>query len=313
MTKPFHSRRRAALGVLVMLLTVTRTQAGMQETLDAIRSSEFRFTRSESEVPFLPLGWAQDRYYPNTSFEPVEGNPAAATVAEHTISLGGVLPAYVAERDMLLLGGDLLWDHIAVKSGPYSDQGVVVLTPVAAWLHQFGSDDLAGAFVAPMFSYETQAAEDWGVSGYAGLVGLHYFRDELQLLYGGVYQNSFGTSYGYPYLGLNWLPTPRLSVALVFPWPTVTYAISDRWLAQMGVAPGGSRWVQRDSHFESTQSLSSWNLTVGAGYRFYEKFWLSADVGVAGLRGFTSGSGANRERLEANPGLIFSLAIQFRP
>lgn len=309
-----YVRHRGALAVfLVLLLTTLTTSAGMQETLEAIQASQFRFARTTSEVPFMPLGWLQDRYYPNSTFRPEEGNLAEVDVAENTFGLGAVLPAYVAERDMLMLGGDFSLDHIAVKSGPYADQHVLTVTPVAAWLHQVGADDLVGAFVAPMFSYELRAANDWGFSGYGGVVGMHYFSDQLQLLYGGVYQNSFGDSMGYPYLGVNWLPSPRWSIALVVPWPTITYAVSDRWLVQLAVAPGGSSWVQHDGHFESTQSLSSWNLTLGASYRFYEKLWLSGGVGVAGLRNVTITQGDSEDRLESEPGLVLSLAIQFRP
>ena len=261
----------------------------------------------------MPLGWLQSRYYPNSTFQAEEGNLAEADAAETTLGLGAVLPAYVAQRDMLMLGGDLSLDRIAVKSGPYADQSVMTLTPVAAWLHQFGENDLAGAFIAPVMSYEMRAANDWGFSGYGGVVGMHYFNDQFQLLYGGVYQNSFGDSMGYPYLGLNWLPTPRWSIALVIPWPTISYAISDRWLVQLAVAPGGSSWVKRDDHFESTQSLSSWNMTVGAGYRCYEKLWLFTGIGVAGFRGVVIEGDGIEQRLQSKPGMVFTLALQFRP
>ena len=304
---------RGTVVVILLLLNALPAPAGMQETLEAIRASEFRFARAQSEVPFIPLGWAQNRSYPNSTFKAEEGNLATAVAAENTFGLGAVLPAYVASRDMLMLGGDLTWDYIAVKSGPYSDQSVVTVTPVAAWLHQLGEDDLVGAFVAPMFSYEFHAADDWGFSGYGGVVGMHYFSDHFQLLYGGVYQNSFGESMGYPYLGVNWLPTPRWSVALVIPWPTISYAVSDRWLLQLMVAPGGSSWVQRNGNYESTQSLSSWNMTVGAGYRIYEKLWLYTGVGVAGFRGVTIEGESGENRLESKPSMVFSVALQFRP
>jgi hypothetical protein len=308
----FTCRCRGAAFLLLLLATMP-ARAGMQDTLDAIRASKFRSARAESEMPFIPLAWLQNRYYPNSTFESDEGNLAEARVAEYTFGLGTVLPAYVAERDMLLLGGDLSLDYVAVKSGPYADQCVLTLTPVMGWLHQFGEDDLVGAFIAPMFSYEMRSARDWGFSGYCGVVGAHYFSDTFQLLYGGVYQNSFGDSMGYPYLGVNWLPTPRWSIALVFPWPTISYAASDCWLVQLGVRPGGASWTLRDGQYESTQSLSSWDLTLGANYRFYEKLWLSAGIGVAGFRGVTIESEGTEDRLESKPGMVISLAIQFRP
>ena len=91
-----------------------------------------------------------------------------------------------------------------------------------------------------MFSQELRGNGSWGYSGYGGVIAMHTFSDEFQLLYGGVYENSFGQHSGYPYLGLQWLPTPRCALALVFPWPTFTYVPGDRWLLQLMVGPGCS-------------------------------------------------------------------------
>ena len=304
--------RQVALCACLCLVASTVT-AGIRETLDAIEASEFRFARAHSEVPFMPLGWAQTVYYPNSRFEDEQGILPGATVAEYTLNLGGAMPAYVASRDMLLVGGDCSWDQFTVKSGPYRDQSVLRLTPVTGWLHQFGRKDMAGAFVAPIFSQELRNNGSWGVSGYTGVVGIHWFNDDLQLLYGGIYQNSFGTHAGYPYLGLQWAPTPKTSLALVFPWPTFTYAPTDRWIVSVGIGPGGSSWVSRGNGEEATESLGSWNLTAGAGYRFYEKLWLFAGVGVAGLRGVDIESSDSRTRYESKPGAVFTIAVQFRP
>ena len=79
------------------------------------------------------------------------------------------------------------------------------------------------------------------------------------------------------------------------------------------MGPGGSSWVKRNGQFETTQSLSSWNVTAGAGYRLHEKLWLVTEVGMAGFRGATIESNGNEERLESSPSLLLSVAIQFRP
>ena len=306
-------RRRVALGLLWLAGAAQPASAGMQEILNAIQQSEFTFARTASEVPFMPLGWIQERYYSNSRFEAERDGLPSVTVAQNTLGLGAVLPPYVATHDMLLLGGDLSWNYIAVKSGPFQDQSVLRLTPVAGWLHQFANQELLGAFVAPILSKELRGDGPWGYSGYGGVVGMHWFSDEFQLLYGGVYEYSFGRHAGYPYLGLQWLPTPRCSLSLVYPWPTVTYAPADRWILQLGVGPGGTSWVQRGDGYETTESLASWNLTAGVGYRFYEKLWLFAGGGVAGLRGFEIESDDHQTRFESRPGPSFTVAIQFRP
>jgi opacity protein-like surface antigen len=287
--------------------------AGMQEILEAVKSSEFKFARSVSEVPFMPMGWMQDRFYPNSRFEDDNGVLPAADVVENTFSLGTVVPVYVANRDMLLCGGDLGWDRVDVKSGPYRDQSILRLTPVTGWLHQFGDADLVGIFAAPIFSKELLNGGDWGVNGYGGVVAMHWFSDEFQLLYGGVYEYSYGKSAAYPYLGLLYSITPRCTLGLVFPWPNLTYAASDRWLLQLGISPGGSSWVKRGADYEATESLSSWNFIAGASYRFQKNLWLYAGAGVAGFRGLEIESGDNRSRLDSKPSPVFTLAIQFRP
>jgi len=309
---PVGMRRRLVLGA-VLLLVAHSAFAGMQDILEAIQSSEFRFARATSEVPFPPLGWMQNRFYPNARFDEESGVLPQAEVVENTINLGGILPGYVANRDMLVVGGDLAWDHIAVRSGPYPDQSVLRLTPAACWLHQFGETDMAGAFAAPVLSKELLGDGPWNCNGYGGVVGMHWLSDQLQLLYGGVYQHSFGQNFGYPYFGVLWNPTPRCSLNLVFPWPTFSYVPADRWLLQLGVSPGGSSWAKNGASYEVTESLTSWNLTAGAAYRFHGKLWLLGGAGVAGLRGFQTESQGDTTRFEARPGPVFTLAVQFRP
>jgi len=284
----------------------------MEDIIEAIRQSEFRFARQTAEVPFIPMGWMQMRSYPRSEFED-EGNVLpSADVAERSFSMGAVLPVHVAKRDMFLLGADVARDDINVRAGPYRDQRVLRVTPVAAWMHQSGEETI-GVFAAPIFSKEQIGDQPWAVNGFAGVIGIHWYSDALQLFYGGVYEHSFGDDIVYPYFGLQWLPTPNLSVALIFPWPTLTYVPTDRWLLQLGVSPGGSSWVSRGDGFESAQSLSSWNLTAGAGYRLTGRYWLFTGAGITGLRGFTSERGGEETRLEAQPSPVYTIAIQYRP
>ncbi len=309
------ARHRSRAIVLALGLTLGPRMgfAGMNETLMAFQQSEFSFARSVSEVPFYPVGWAQDAFYPRAQFKDESGGLPAGTVVENTASLGLILPAYVARRDMLLLGADLAWDNLEVRFGPYQDQSILRVTPVAAWLHQFGEQDTLGIFAAPIFSQELHNDQPLGTSGYGGVVVMHQFNSEWQLLYGGVYEDSFGQQSGLPYLGVLWAPNPQCSLALVFPWPTFTYVPHERWLLQIGLAPGGSSWVRRGSDFETTQTYGSWNLNAGTGYRLHGKFWLFAGVGLAGLRGLKIEGGDDQAHLESQPGPVFTLALQFRP
>ena len=164
-----------------------------------------------------------------------------------------------------------------------------------------------------MFSKEVRIGGDWATSAYAGVIALHWRSDTLQWVYGGVYENSFGRDTFYPYLGLQWNPHSRLSVSLVFPWPTITYSPKEDWIIQVGVSPGGSSWVDRSDRYEVTESLGSWNLTLGIGRRVYKSLWLTGSAGLAGLRAWQLGEDDSGIRYEAEPSAVFSIALQLRP
>jgi len=301
-----------SLAVGSFLFPTLCAHAGIDDLFNAVQQSEFRFFRMQSEVPFIPLGWVQEKHYLETEYTPTSGNLPSATASESTFNEGLALPAFIAKRDMLVLGEDILWDRIDVKSGPYSDKDVLMLTPLVAWLHQFNSNNLAAAFGAPILSTTLNQSSPWGAECYAGIIGLHWQSDKVQWLYGGVYEYSYGRNFGYPYLGLMWLPTPKVSISLTYPWPTISYSPQDRLLFQILVAPGGSSWVVQQNDVRTSQSFDVWTLTGGAGYRFYEKLWLVASAGVAGLRGVKIGD-PESQQLDGKPGAVFSLAVQFRP
>jgi opacity protein-like surface antigen len=224
-----------------------------------------------------------------------------------------VLPVYVAQRDMFLLGGDVARDTIKVRSGPYRDQRITRVTPVAAWLHQFGKDDMVGAFIAPIYSQETLNDQPWSISGFAGVIGMHWQSDTLQWFYGGIYEQSFGEEAAYPYFGLQWAPTPQWVLALLFPWPTISYTPANHWLLQVGIAPGGSSWISRGDGFESTQTFGSWNLNAGVAYQLEGPWWLYAGAGLTGLRGLTHTVSGDETWFEAQSSPVYTVAIQFRP
>jgi hypothetical protein len=309
---PAKDRAWLAFAVIVLVVTAGSARAGIDDLFEAVKDSEFRFFRTQSEVPFIPLGWVQDKYYLSTEYHATSGNLPSAEANENTFSEGLAVPAFIAKRDMLLVGEDITWDRINVQSGPYPDKDVLMVTPLVAWLHQFNSNNLAGAFGAPILSTTLNAGGSWGTECYAGIIGLHWSSDKWQWLYGGVYEYSFSRNYGYPYLGVMWLPTPKVSVSLTYPWPTILYVPQNRVLFQIAVAPGGSSWVAEQNEVRTTQSFNVWTLTAGVGYRFYQKLWLVGGAGVAGLRGVQIGN-PDEAQLQGNPGAVFTLAIQFRP
>lgn len=68
-----HEWQRIIFAAMALVLALTGASpvafAGMDETLKAIQQSEFTFARTTSEVPFFPVGWVQDRFYPRAVFQ----------------------------------------------------------------------------------------------------------------------------------------------------------------------------------------------------------------------------------------------------
>jgi len=303
--------RRAALALL-LAAGAGPAAAGVDDLIDAIQSSEFRFGRAKSEVPFPPLGWVQYRAYDAAQFSDTQGLRPPAEADEQAFSVGGLVPVYVATRDMIVVGGDLSVTSIRVRAGPYRDQRVEQATLVAAWLRQLGSETLA-VFAAPIFSRDDRSDRPSHVNGFGGVIGMHWHSDTLQWLYGAVFEYNFGARTLYPYFGVLWLPTPRWSVALAVPWPTVAYSLNDRWLLEAGVSPGSTSWVTEGSEVQSTQSLGAWNFSVGAAYRLHGRFWLYAGAGRTFGRDLISGGTEGETRFDAESRPVYTLALQFRP
>jgi len=116
-----RSRLRVACGLIALGFTLLpqAALAGVNDILKAIQASEFRFARSESQVPFYPVGWVQNNFYPRARFQDERGVLPDGEVVENTLNLGLLMPAYVAKRDMLMLGADFAWDHLHAHPNPH--------------------------------------------------------------------------------------------------------------------------------------------------------------------------------------------------
>jgi hypothetical protein len=304
---------RLALLLGAILSPVPRAGAALAEVLAAIQESEFRFARTKSNVPFPPLAWVQTRHSSPTDFASTAGGTAPGSFIGKEFSQGLLAPIKWGKQDLVFLGENILVDQLDVESGPYTDQSIVTLTPMAAWLHQANADNMVGSFVAPLFSRDIGHNNVWGTQVWAGVVAMHWRNDRLQWLYGGVYEYSFGQNHIYPYLGLLWAPNPQWALALVFPWPTLSYVPRDRWMLSLAVSPGGSSWVAGTNEPEAVYSVGSWNLMANIGWRMHGKFWLQAGAGMAGLRSLKINVGGEDKAIEAHSTPAYTIAVQFRP
>ena len=305
-------RLRLAFLFALLLPGAARTLGSVDSLIEAVQNSEFRFARTQSDVPFPPAGWMEVRYTPRTDFKSSSGGIAPGSFVETAFSQGLLGPVYISQRDMVLLGENVFLEKADVQSGPYSDQRVLSVVPMAAWLRQIDRNNLGAAFIAPQFSRELGHDDAWGAQAYAGVIVIHWKSDTLQWVYGGVYEYSFGRNYIYPYLGALWMPNRKVSLSLTFPWPTLSYVPRDPFMLSIGLTPGGASWVSERGGAKAVYSLNSWNLTANFAWRFYRKLWLQAGVGLTGLRSVKIATGSGDTVIETDSNTVYKLSVQFR-
>jgi Domain of unknown function (DUF6268) len=299
---------------LAIVGTAAEVDASIDDLVQAFAASEIKLSRVENDVPMPPLGWMQQRFYSSAEFSSYSGANPPGSFRQHETGVGLFLPAYIGRRDLVLAGLDASRDVFDFKSGSARDIEVLTLTPATGWLHQLNPDSQIGAFLAPMFSSAHSGSGRWGAQAFAGVLATHQARDSMTLIYGAVYEYSFGSHRGYPYLGLNWLPDRHWAVALIVPWPAISYAPTDRFFLQLGAQPGGTAWRLRADGEEAAANFGSWNLSASFGWRLANRLWLSGSAGFAGLRSFeVSDRQGTRLEAEINGCPVFNLALQFRP
>ena len=303
------SRAHNILVVVALSLSPT-ARAGIDDLVQAIAHSDIRFTLADSYVPFIPIAWANYRHYTETEFV---NNVGLGKFREDQANLGAIVPAYVGQRDMVLVGFDAAFSQFDFDTPAVRDANVVTLTPVAGWLRQLDDDSQIGAFVAPLFSSALDDSSEWGAEAFAGVIGSYRANDRLMWIYGGVYEYSFGDHYFYPYVGLRWTPDEHWAVSLVAPWPTIAYAPNENFFINVGVTPGGASWRVNDAGDEAVASFGSWNLSTGAAYRLSGHFWLHAEAGFAGLRSLEINQGDTQLDADLQRQPLFFLALEFRP
>ena len=302
-----------ASSVLAVALGAPFARAGVAELVQAVADSDIRFLRVQSDVPFMPIGWAKYSYYRKADLVSVEGaDPGPFSQAEWNVGL--VAPVRAGQRDMLLLGMDVGYNTFRFERTPAADASVLAITPVAGWLRQLDETRQVVAFIAPGLTSALGDTSHWSLDSYAGVLGTKRAGDRLMWVYGGVYEFGGGAQFLYPYLGLQWIPGRHWSVALVVPWPTVTYAPNPGLFFNVGVVPGGASWRLDNSGDRLSATFGSWNLMAGVGKRLAGKVWLHGQVGYPGLRGLqidARGKATLEARATSQP--VINLNLEFRP
>jgi hypothetical protein len=313
--KPYsRSSLLRCLGILVGLSAMLSNSHAdtMQDWIRSFAESDIVFQRSGSNVPFLPLAFAQASIYDDTEVKRPGTTPL--NFRQTSISQGAGVPLLLTSRDILILGEYVAWTGFDSKNNEFESFDVLTVGLPVAWLRQVNSDWQAAAFVMPLghkASFDN-AAWHWEVMG--GAFGRYVQNDNLWWALGFFADVGIGEDLYLPYAGASWELSDELTISAVMPWPAILYAPSKDLVFRFGASPSGTSWSISPAEGQVSFELGNWDLGVAAERRLDGNLWLNLEAGIGGLRSFrvTDGHWQGPDfDLDASPYL--SVGINFRP
>ena len=306
-------RRVAALCLL--LVAGNSGAAGLQDWIQSFAQSDFRFNRSNSNAPFPALAWATVAGYGSTAFS-VPGGSSAAPVSytQHTLSQGAVVPFLATRRDALVAGEWLSVSHFNTDSAAIGDFDAYSLSVPLGWMRQQTDSWQLAAFAAPMGHESSGSNSPWLWEYMGGAFGRYARSDTLSWIFGFYADLASGQNLYIPYIGANWIISPKWTLNAIMPWPGILYAPTQDMFFRLGVSPSGASWALRPNTRELTLNLDAWNFGLSVEHRIRGRLWARGEAGISGLRGF-SYSGSQWNDMNSNLGTTpyVSIGISFRP
>ena len=316
--RAFPFPRCAAAGLVFVSLVLSGGSPamadGVQDIARAFAESDWRFQRAVSNAPFVPVGWLAVTDYGDTKFTGRGGGVLPESFSERTVTQSALLPKLLGHRDALIVGEWMSWTKIDLKGPGTEDFDVFSLALPVGWGRQVNDDWQLAAFVAPLGHLRTGRGGEWSWEYMGGVFGRYLQDAHRAWIFGFFADVTPGDDLYVPYVGLLWTLDERWTISAIMPWPAVIYAPSSNFFVRLGAAPSGASWARQSNGREVLSDLDAWNLGLGAEWRVHGNFWLRAEAGVSGLRGFSVRSGdwqAPDTELGSSPYL--SLAISFRP
>ncbi|MDD4735178.1 MAG: hypothetical protein PHP44_03625 [Kiritimatiellae bacterium] len=308
------------LTFVFFLLTVgVRAQESdgwMDSTLLKLKNTEFEFSRSESDVPFLPVLSLRHTEYGKNTFTRTRGDQEDIEFRSRNTAAYAMVPIYVGKKSIALAVPYVSYTHFAFTEGPLKDRDVTGLNLVLGGAVQTSPGQQWGGFIMPSaYSPLTDNAE-WAGSGWACVAGRSLQGERTVWYYGLVYDYAFSDGFFLPYLGFSYIIDPCWAISLVAPWPAINYAPSDSLFFKLGVSPSGSSWTidPKGDDSQVVGSLGAWDFGFWAEKRVYKSVWFNFGVGYSGLKSFefnTQGDTEFDPSLKSEP--FVSIAINIRP
>ncbi|GHD25451.1 DUF6268 family outer membrane beta-barrel protein [Halioglobus pacificus] len=281
-------------------------------TASAFKSSNIEFQRTKTNAPFLPLAFADSTHYGDVEVTTETGENIEYDV--HQFSAMGVLPILLGENDALFGGLYASQSAFDFADDAADDFDVLSVGVPIGWLHQTSENWQAAAFLMPLGHKADSDNADWSWQYLGGAFARYIQSDELWWAFGAYMDVGSGDDLFLPYLGASWAINEAWTLSAIMPWPALIYSPSKQWMMRLGAAPSGASWALDTSDDTVSLDIDAWDFGLGVEYRFAGDFWVSAEVGVSGLRGlsYTDGS-LEQPDLEFSSNSYVSFSVKFRP
>ena len=239
----------------------------------------------------LCAGYLQASEGLNVSYtytEPSEGD-LEDEVGQHEAKVNGAVKVMHAENDGfdLFVGGAFQMNTWTFDDNRIDDIDMYkVKVPITAGF-KAADNILMRVQIAPGIhsDWENVDGDDFRVDG--NIVGTYVYKPDLQFVLGVGVGEEFGDVSAYPIVGARWQATDELLVALIFPKPRVSYAVSEDFRLFAAGEPTGGEWnigEQDDDADDVDLSVKGYRVGIGGEYQVAPGGWLFAMAGAEGGR-----------------------------
>lgn len=282
----------------------------------ALRECEFEFIRAQSDVPSVPGLSLSHTVYGMTEFEGMGAGGEDVSFRSQNTSFYAVAPLHIGRRSLALAVPVFSHTRFDMKKGGLDDAEVdsFYLPAGVAWQQRRGLQ--WAVFGMPSIHSALTDGGDPAMDYMGGILGRHLTGDRTTWYYGLVYDYSFGSNFIYPYVGYSYTADPAWTVGLVLPFPTVNYAPTKRFFAQLGVTPSGANFATRrdGNDVQAIGSFGGWDAGISGNVRLTGSLWMRVAAGVSGLRSLRvddAGEVLFEQKLEQEP--FVTLGFSIRP
>jgi hypothetical protein len=298
---------------ICILLSVTNSRAEWLDNLITdFEKSDFIFSRSNSNVPFIPVAFLSYSHY--NQIELKANDVVVGSFDQQSISQGSGIPFLLGPRDALVIGEYIGWNRFDSNSNAFQSFEVTSFGLPIGWVRQANPDRQIASFVMPFAHWSSLPGSDLSVEYMGGVFDRHIERDDFWWAYGLFFEIGPEDEIFLPYFGASWEPSEKWTISAVMPWPSVMYAPDKDTFYSLGAMPSGASWGLTNGQNKVFNEFNTWDFGLTAEKRLQDNLWLKFEAGIGGLRSlYIRGSDVNAPEFDIDSSPYLSIGINFRP